>query len=79
MTTYFFKTALTGGTAASLDGIDGDELTDGDFALAMVAGVFYPYLLNDDAGGVESSPTLITPDDNAGDKRWILQSCYVTP
>lgn len=68
------KTALTGGTETALDGIDGDLLNDGDFAFVMLSGIVYVYELDADSGAAESSPSVISPDSNAGTKRWILQS-----
>jgi hypothetical protein len=72
--TAYHRTALTGNTAASLDGIDGAGLADGDFAFVMAGSVLYTYILDDDSGAAESSPSVISPDSNAGTKRWILQS-----
>lgn len=76
MTTAYQKTALTGGTATSLDGIDGSSLSDGDFAFVMVGGVLYTYILDASSGATESSPDVISPDTNAGTKRWILQQTH---
>lgn len=67
------KTALTGGAATALDSIDGALLLDGDVALAFVANVLYIYTLDDDSGAAESSPDIIAPDTNPGNKRWIMQ------
>jgi len=72
-TTAYKKTSLLGGGATALDGIDGAGLLDGDFAFVYASGIAYSYILDDDAGGAESSPTKITPDTNPGNKRWILQ------
>ena len=69
---YWSKTALIGGTADALDSIDGAGLTDGDFAHVVADGKIYIYKLDDDSGATESSPGVITPDANAGTKRWIL-------
>lgn len=71
--TAYQKTALTGGTATSLDGINGSSLTDGDFAYVMVSNVLYTYVLNASSGATESTPDVVSPDSNAGTKRWILQ------
>lgn len=71
--TAYQKTLLTGGVAAALDGIDGAGLLDGDFAFVMAGGVAYTYVLDDDSAATESSPGVIAPDTNPGDKRWILQ------
>lgn len=71
--TNYVKTALTGGTSAALDSVDGAPLLDGDRAFVCVANVLYYYLLDDDSAAAEASPRIISPDTNAGDKRWILQ------
>lgn len=71
--TAYQKTALTGGAATALDGINGSGLADGDFAYVMVDNLVYTYILDADSATAESSPDIIAPDTNAGDKRWILQ------
>jgi len=73
MATLYKKTSLTGGGATALDGINGTGLLDGDFAFVMVGNLQYTYQLDDDSGAAESSPNIISPDVNAGTKRWILQ------
>ncbi len=73
---YWSKTALTGGAAGALDSIDGTALQDGEVAHVWVSNVLYIYLLDADSAAAESSPAIIAPDTNAGDKRWILQSYY---
>jgi len=67
------KTAITGGGATALDGVDGAALVDGNLAFVTYGGVFYAYILDDDSGATESSPDVIAPDTNPGNKRWILQ------
>ncbi len=74
--TVYKKTLLTGGTAAALDSIDGNLLLDENLAFVDYSGVLYVYKLDDDLGGAESSPTIITPDTNPGNKRWVLQGTY---
>ena len=71
--TVYIKTALLGGTTNAIDGIDGADLLDGDFAFATISNVLYHYVLDDDSAAAESSPDIIEPDQNPGDKRWILQ------
>ena len=73
MSSYIYAAlALTGGGAGSLDAIDGAGLADGDGAIVMVPGdSIYCYFLDADSAELESSPAIITPDTNAGDKRWI--------
>lgn len=75
---YYSKTALTGGAAAALDYIDGSLLADGDMAFVSVSGVLYVYRLNATSGAAESSPNIIAPDTNPGNKRWILQAAYAS-
>lgn len=73
--TVYIKTALVGGTTNAVDGIDGDDLLDGDVCHAYVSDVAYQYVLDDDSGAAESSPDILAPDSNPGNKRWILQTC----
>ncbi len=71
----YSATALTGGGAGALDLIDGAALVDGDTAVVFVGnnpGVMYYYVLDADNAGAESSPDIIAPDANGGDKRWVL-------
>jgi hypothetical protein len=72
--TVYLKTALTGGGADALDNVDGAGLLDADVAFVMASNALYVYLLDADSAAAESSPDVIRPDTNAGDKRWILQS-----
>jgi hypothetical protein len=67
------KLALTGGGATALDGIDGAALVGNELAFVTVSGIIYHYILDASSGAAESSPGIISPDTNAGDKRWILQ------
>jgi len=76
---YWSKTALTGGAAGALDSIDGTALQDGEVAHVWISNVLYIYRLDADSAAAESSPAIIAPDTNAGDKRWILQSYYSGP
>jgi len=73
-TVYMSKTGLTGGEATKLDSIDGATLTDNDAAFVNVSNVQYIYRLDADSGAAESSPNIIAPATNPGDKRWILQT-----
>ncbi len=69
-------TALTGGGAGALDTQDGNVLIDGDIAIVMESGNIYFYELDADSGAAENSPNVITPDTNAGDKRWLLTKVH---
>lgn len=68
--------ALTGGAEGALDAIDGQNLFDGDTAIVINSAGAYFYHLDDDSGAAESSPATISPDTNAGDKRWIRVAPY---
>lgn len=70
---YWSKTALTGGAATALDSIDGTGLQDGEIAHVFISDILYVYRLDVDSAAAEASPSIIAPDTNAGDKRWILQ------
>lgn len=72
---YFDRTTLTGGGSSALDDIDGAGLNDGDKAFIYTsADVLYMYILDADSGQGENSPYIISPDLNAGSKRWVLQN-----
>lgn len=66
--------ALTGGVDGALDSLDGSLLKNGDFAVVVVPTTnrAYIYTLDEDSAVSESSPNVISPDSNAGDKRWVL-------
>lgn len=68
-----FKEDLIGGAADSLDSIDGAGLSDGDIAMVFSGTSIYHYRLNATSGATESSPYIVSPDTNAGTKRWVLQ------
>lgn len=68
----YSATGLIGGGSGALDSIDGTNLTDKDSCMVFSAATFYFYTLDDDSGAAESSPDVISPDANAGNKRWIL-------
>jgi len=74
---FYGAVGLTGGTAGMLDYLDGDLLSDGDGALVITATNTYTYVLDDDSAAAENSPFVISPDDNAGTKRWILTETYL--
>jgi hypothetical protein len=66
--------ALSGGADGALDSLDGAALKDGDFAVVVVPGTrnSYIFTLDADSGATEDGLTVIAPDNNAGDKRWVL-------
>ena len=69
---------LTGGGDYALDKIDGSELSDLHGAVVITATTTYFYSLDADSGATENSPSVISPDTNAGDKRWILVGTILT-
>jgi hypothetical protein len=72
--TVYAAKVLTGGGTTALDAIDGAGLADGDSAMVTSAAYIYFYELDASSGLSESAPHIISPDDNAGTKRWILTS-----
>lgn len=71
---FYSATVLLGGGTGALDAINGTLLGDGDAAMVQTDGTVYFYHLDASSGAAESSPDIISPDTNAGTKRWILQS-----
>ena len=65
----YWAYALTGGTAGAMDTIDGASLSVGDICEVHNATTHATYYLTE-SGTAESSPNIIAPDTNAGDKRW---------
>ncbi len=76
---FDLATSLTGGGEGSLDSIDGVLLNEADGAIVITNGITYTYYLDATSGAGESSPDIISPDANAGTKRWILQGFLSSP
>lgn len=76
-TKHFIRTAITGGTTGCMDSIDGASLEEG-YTCEVTISTFisYRYRLNATSGAAESSPDTISPDTNAGNKRWILVASF---
>ncbi len=72
MSNFYGATSLIGGTSGALDKIDGANLASGDGALVITSTGGYIHYLDAASGATESSPNIISPDSNAGNKRWIL-------
>ncbi len=70
---FYCRTSLIGGGGGALDELDGAGLSDLDFAIVSILNKIYMYTLDDDSAAAEDSPNVISPDTNAGTKRWILQ------
>ena len=71
---FFMATSTIGGATGALDAIDGQSLTDGCVAIVVTSSGTLFYMLDDDSAGTESDPSIVSPDTNAGDKRWILKT-----
>ncbi len=73
--TFYVRTGLIGGTSDDLDGINGASLLADDACFVPLSGsnFWYFYELDSTSGSAESSPDIISPDSNAGNKRWLLQ------
>ena len=71
-TKIYGATGLTGGSTGDLDSIDGNILYDQDKCLVATGSALYLYHLSSTDGSSESSPYVISPDSNAGTKRWLL-------
>ena len=69
---YPFSSLVGGINDSYLDFTNGASLIDGDFAFGVSDGIQYTYRLDAYSGATENSPYVISPDNNAGDKRWIL-------
>ncbi len=68
----YSATVLTGGGSGALDSIDGTNLQDKDSCIVFDAATFYFYTLDDNSGAAESSPDVISPDANAGNKKVVI-------
>ena len=71
---WYNATSWIGGTTSSLDSINGQNLVDGDKAIVILSsGQSFIYNLDADSSLAEDSTTyaVVSPDSNAGTKRWI--------
>lgn len=68
-------TSVLGGAEGSLDSVNGQNLFDGYKAEIITTTNTYFYTLDEDSAAAEdtTSYTVVSPDSNAGDKRWILE------
>jgi len=73
----FTRTALTGGGATAVDGINVTTLTGNELCWANVANVGYLYQLNATSGATADGVNIILPVvGTVGNKRWIRQEDY---
>jgi hypothetical protein len=73
----YTKNVLIGGGTSALDAIDGDDLADGYKAIVINSIGSYFYYLDATSGLTEAPPYIISPDTNAGNKRWRLQNDFI--
>ena len=70
---FFGSIGKIGGTSGDMDNIEGGNVSNGDGILLIdtneEAGL---YTLDSTSGATESSPSIISPDTDAGTKRWLL-------
>jgi hypothetical protein len=73
---WYNATGLLGGTDGTLDSINGQNLFDGDKCIVVTTTNTYFYTVDEDSAVAEdtTSYTVVKPDSNAGDKRWVLES-----
>jgi len=72
---WYNATSLTGGNDSSADNINGQNLVNNDKLIVVTnSGQTFIYNLDSDSSLSEDSTnySVISPDDNAGTKRWIL-------
>lgn len=75
---FYPATAINGGGTGALDKIDGAGLANGDVAFVALendgtyGNALLVYVLDADSAAAESSPSVISPDTNPGNKRWEL-------
>ena len=77
MANLYGAIALIGGGTGALDKLNGSILADKDGAVVITELGTYIYFLDDDSGAAENSPFVISPDDNAENKRWLLKTSDV--
>jgi len=61
-----------GGGIGAVDKLKGAPLQDKEAILAFIGTEFIPYHLDANSGAAENDPLVISPDEDAGNKRWIL-------
>ena len=73
---WYNATSHLGGTDGTVDSINGQNLFDGDKLIVVTTTNTYFYTLDVDSAGTEDSNsyTILKPDSNAGDKRWIIET-----
>jgi len=54
-----------------MDSLDGGSLLHGDRAWCIASGAFWIYEMDSGSAQTENGTTIIAPDTNAGNKRWI--------
>lgn len=69
--------ALTGGGTGAMDKLSYVGLNDGDLGLTWnPSGGIYVHYYSASSSAAESSPTVIKPDDNTGNGRWLIINAF---
>lgn len=69
---FYLAIDSIGGGMGAIDKLKGAPLQDKEAILAFIGTEFRPYHLDADSGVAENDPLVISPDEDAGNKRWIL-------
>jgi hypothetical protein len=75
---WYNATSLLGSTDGAADSINGQNLFDGDRLIVVTTTNTYFYTLDEDSAASEDSTnyTVLSPDSNYGDKRWVLETVF---
>ena len=68
----YFRTGLVGDSPGNLDNLNGSRLGSNDIGITSESGEVYFHYLDENSGLPLSSPNIIPPSANAGNKRWVL-------
>lgn len=72
MAVMYVSNATATGSGASLDTEDGAALAAADRAISISTAGAYFFHLDESSGAAEDDPNVVSPNTNAGTKRWIL-------
>lgn len=75
-TEYYAATSLIGGVAGALDKIPTATLHNNDVGVVVTTQRVYHFVIVENSGATENPPLIIKPDDEVGDKRWVLKRIF---
>jgi hypothetical protein len=76
MNNFYPATGIDSGVVGHLPTIDGTDLVDKDGALVIESSRALIYTLDEFSGEAVDPPNILSPDTNAGDKRWKLVQMF---